>query len=115
MKFILKSKDEALATVETERDRIKEAYELLTLPSSKERAQVRPSMHLSWALNESPLPLPITSAVHESSNDATTIDLLRKMTKDLSEQLKKNEDEKWTELCLDEFLRGGVSMRTRTA
>ena len=41
MRFILKSKDESLITAESERDRIKEAYELLTLPSSKERAQVR--------------------------------------------------------------------------
>ena len=94
MKFILKSKDAALATAETERNRIKEAYELLTLPSSKERAQVRPSMHLSWALNETPLPLPVSSVVCESSSDANTIDLLREKTKDLSEQLKKIENEK---------------------
>ena len=80
-------------SVEGERNKIKQAYELLTLPSSKERALVRPSIHLSGTLEDSPLPLP-PSVPTSSSSDAKTIEILRKQLDDLSAQMRKVEDEK---------------------
>ena len=94
--FMLKTKDDAMSILEQERNRIKEAYELLTLPSSKDRAQVRPSIHLSSALGRpSSLPVPPPAAdAGPNSSDAKLVEILRSQIADMTLHAKKLEDEK---------------------